>query len=113
MTFKKSEYANNYAKENYYRIPVNVPKAWEIPIKARAKEYANGSISAYIKRLIEEDIKSRFTNGGGEHKWLAEYTTAAYTDSRWPAPSLAAPRLGPCGGAHYDSNFSSLLTRAA
>lgn len=65
MTFNKSEYANNYAKENYYRIPVNVPKTWEIPIKARAKECANGSVSAYIKGLIEKDIKARFTNGGG------------------------------------------------
>lgn len=64
MSFNKKEYDYNYAKEKYYRIPVNVPKSWETPIKARAKECANGSVSAYIKGLIEQDIKDRFSGGG-------------------------------------------------
>lgn len=53
---KKSEYDNQYAKENYDRIIVQVKKG----IKEQVKQYAikNGydSMNAYINKLIYDDM---------------------------------------------------------
>lgn len=55
------KYQREWQKENYKRLSINIPKAWEIPIKARAKQLGK-STNEYIKNLIEKDITEYYTN---------------------------------------------------
>lgn len=54
---KKSEYDNQYAKENYDRIIVQVKKGKKELIKTYAKNKGYESVNAYINTLIERDMK--------------------------------------------------------
>lgn len=49
-----SEYKNNYAKENYYRPSILLPKG----MKPMLEQYLQGeSMNNYINRLILEDLE--------------------------------------------------------
>lgn len=54
---KKSEYDNQYAKENYDRIIVQVKKGKRELIKIHAKNNGYESVNAYINSLIERDME--------------------------------------------------------
>lgn len=54
---KKSEYDNQYAKENYDRIIVQVKKGKKELIKHYAKNKGYESVNAYINTLIERDME--------------------------------------------------------
>ena len=54
---KKSEYDNQYAKENYDRIIVQVKKGKKELIKNYAKNKGYESVNAYINTLIERDME--------------------------------------------------------
>ena len=54
---KKSDYDNQYAKENYDRIIVQVKKGEKEFIKAYAKEKGYTSLNAYINELIKKDME--------------------------------------------------------
>lgn len=55
---KKSDYDNQYAKENYDRIIVQVKKGKRESIKLYAKSKGYESLNAYINTLIERDMKA-------------------------------------------------------
>ena len=55
------KYQREWQKENYKSISINVPKSWEIPIKARAK-MLNKSTNEYIRDMIEQDIAQYYKN---------------------------------------------------
>ena len=54
---KQSEYDNQYAKENYDRIIVQVKKGKKELIKNYAKNKGYESVNAYINTLIERDME--------------------------------------------------------
>lgn len=56
MSFDKRKYDQEYVKEKYYRIPLQVPKDWKEPIKEKAKEDGYNSITAWIKNMIENKL---------------------------------------------------------
>lgn len=56
MSFDKVKYDNDYAKNNYDRIPINVPKGQKEVIKFHAKKKGFESINAYINDLIRKDL---------------------------------------------------------
>lgn len=61
MAFEQFKYQNDYNKEKYDRIPINVPKGKKELIKAYALSNGYGSINAYVIALIDEDMNK--TNG--------------------------------------------------
>lgn len=56
MAFEQFKYQNDYNKEKYDRIPINVPKGKKETIKAYALSKGYGSINAYVIALIDEDM---------------------------------------------------------
>jgi len=56
-TFDKTKYDNDFAKNKYDRIPLQVPKGQKELILEYAKSKGYNSINAYIKKLIEDDMK--------------------------------------------------------
>lgn len=63
MGFNKVKYDNEYAKNNYDRIALNVAKGDREKIKKHAITKGYESITEYIKALIYQDM-----NGGGTEK---------------------------------------------
>lgn len=53
--FNATNYKNQYAKDNYDRIALTVPKGLKDIIKKRASEL-NVSINEYINSLIRKDM---------------------------------------------------------
>lgn len=56
MTFDKKKYDQQFTKENYDRIPLNVKKGEKAKIAEYAKEKGYNSITEYIKELIRRDM---------------------------------------------------------
>lgn len=54
-TKEKFSRINKYNKENYYRPNVILPKEYEEQIKRKAEKA--GSMSKYIKQLIDRDLE--------------------------------------------------------
>lgn len=52
----KTEYKNNWQKENYDRINLTVPKGRKAAIQAHAVEHGE-SVNAFIARAIEETME--------------------------------------------------------
>ncbi len=52
----KTEYKNNWQKENYDRINLTVPKGRKAAIQAHAAEHGE-SVNAFIARAIEETME--------------------------------------------------------
>lgn len=61
MAFDKKKYDQQYIKDNYARIPINVKKSEKEIILNRAKEKGFPDITKYIKDLIDKDIQSSKT----------------------------------------------------
>lgn len=57
--FDQNKYINEFAKEKYDRIPLQVPKGHKDIILQHATARGYKSINAYIKALIEEDMKKK------------------------------------------------------
>lgn len=62
MAFNKKEYDQKYAKENYYRVALQVPKDWKEPMQAKAAEEGL-STNEWIRRAIHEKLSDN--SGGG------------------------------------------------
>lgn len=56
MTFDKKKYDQQFTKENYDRIPLNVKKGEKAKIAEFAKKKGYNSITEYIKELIRRDM---------------------------------------------------------
>lgn len=56
MTFNKMKYDNDYQKENYDRIILNVKKGEKDKIKEYAKIKGYESMNQYINSLIRQDM---------------------------------------------------------
>lgn len=57
MTFDKKKYDQNYAKNNYDRIALNVKKGDRELISEYAKLRGYNSLTDYIKQLIYTDME--------------------------------------------------------
>lgn len=57
MAFNQSEYANNYAKEKYDRLNIQVPKGQKAVIEAHWKRLGYKSLNSYVNELIQNDMK--------------------------------------------------------
>lgn len=55
-TFNKSEYDNNYVRNNYDRISVTVPKGLKAQLQAHA-EHRRESLNGFIQRAIREAVE--------------------------------------------------------
>lgn len=56
MTFDKRKYDQQFTKDNYDRIPLNVKKGEKAKIAEYAKSKGFSSITEYIKELIRRDM---------------------------------------------------------
>lgn len=57
MAFNQSEYANNYAKEKYDRLNIQVPKGQKAVIEAHWKRLGYRSLNSYVNELIQNDME--------------------------------------------------------
>lgn len=64
MSFNKTTYDNNYQRENYDRIALNVKKGEKEKIKKYAEIKGYDTITEYIKAILYEDMKKN--QGGGD-----------------------------------------------
>ena len=58
MTDERKKYLNNYDKENYKRIPLNL-RLDEYKELKQAAEAAGESVNGFIKKAIKEKIRGR------------------------------------------------------
>ena len=56
MTFNKKKYDQQYQKENYDRIALNVKKGDKAVIAEHAKKRGFNSITDYIKHVVYKDM---------------------------------------------------------
>lgn len=61
MAFDANTYYNNYKKEHYKRIPVEIDKAYYSDVLVPAAEAKGIGISTYIKEAIREKIEREST----------------------------------------------------
>lgn len=64
MPFNKTIYDNNYQRENYDRIALNVKKGEKEKIKKYAEIKGYDTITEYIKAILYEDMKKNQGGGG-------------------------------------------------
>lgn len=55
--FDKKKYDNNYAKENYDRILITMPKGEKEKIKIATEKKGYKSVNEYIRETIKKDIE--------------------------------------------------------
>ena len=55
--FNQSKYANEFAKKNYDRLNIQVPKGQKAVIEAHWKTKGYKSLNAYVIDLITQDMK--------------------------------------------------------
>lgn len=55
--FNQSKYANEFAKKNYDRLNIQVPKGQKAVIEAHWKTKGYKSLNAYVNDLITQDMK--------------------------------------------------------
>lgn len=60
MAFNKVAYNNNFTKENYDRLNIQVPKGQKSTIEEHWKSRGYKSLNSYVNDLITKDM-----NGGG------------------------------------------------
>lgn len=74
---KRTDYKNQYAKENYDRVGLMLPKGMKEQIKAHLIESGNKSINAFIIRTIESVLNPNHivsdTMGVGSISYSKEY----------------------------------------
>ncbi len=54
--FNQSKYVNDYAKDNYKRLAVFVPKAAYPALEARFKALGYTSLNSYVNSLLAADL---------------------------------------------------------
>lgn len=57
MAFDQQKYVQEYAKENYYRPSIILPKSYKEPLRNLANRYAGGSVSKFITDAVDEYIQ--------------------------------------------------------
>ena len=57
MGFDKIKYDNDYAKNNYDRLIINVPKGQKAIIKEHFTELGYKSLNEYVNALIRADFE--------------------------------------------------------
>ena len=67
MAFNQSKYANEFAKEKYDRLNIQVPKGRKAIIETRWKEKGYKSLNSYINDLINKDIDQGAGEGNGQN----------------------------------------------
>lgn len=73
--FNKNKYINEFAKENYDRLNIQVPKGQKAIIDEYAKFNGFKSLNSYVNQLIKEDMK-----GNTNRTESAEYILTASID---------------------------------
>lgn len=61
--FNKSKYNNEFTKENYDRLNIQVPKGQKAVIDEHAKFNGFKSLNAYVNQLIKEDMQGHVERG--------------------------------------------------
>ena len=56
MAFNQSKYANEFAKEKYDRLNIQVPKGHKAIIEEHWKAKGYKSLNSYVNALIEQDM---------------------------------------------------------
>lgn len=56
MPFNQSKYANEFAKEKYDRLNIQVPKGKKSSIEKHWREKGYKSLNAYVNDLINHDM---------------------------------------------------------
>lgn len=57
MAFNQSKYANEFAKEKYDRLNIQVPKGQKAVIEAHWKSRGYKSLNSYVNDLIARDME--------------------------------------------------------
>lgn len=57
MGFNQSKYANEFAKEKYDRLNIQVPKGKKSIIEEHYKNKGYKSLNAYVNNLIDRDMQ--------------------------------------------------------
>ena len=67
MAFNQSKYANEFAKEKYDRLNIQVPKGHKAIIEEHWKAKGYKSLNAYVNDLIRKDMEDTQNKeiGGG------------------------------------------------
>lgn len=60
--FNSTEYKNNFQKEKYDRIIVNVPKGEKDAINERAKQCGYKSLNSFVVDAIHEKMNTNHSN---------------------------------------------------
>ena len=55
--FNQTKYVNEYVREKYDRLNINVPKGKKELIKAHWKKKGYESLNSYINHLIDQDME--------------------------------------------------------
>ena len=58
MPFNQSKYANDFAKQNYDRLNIQVPKGQKAVIEEHWRNRGYKSLNAYVNELIKKDMES-------------------------------------------------------
>lgn len=62
--FNQSKYANEFAKEKYDRLAIQVPKGYKEIIKTHWKKEGYNSLNEYVNKLIQKDMQTEW--GGAQ-----------------------------------------------
>lgn len=62
--YNESKYKNDFAKKNYDRIALNVPKGMKQKIEEYRKQKGYKSLNDYINEVIREDMYENNKNTG-------------------------------------------------
>lgn len=57
--FNQTQYQNNFNKEHYDRLNIQVPKGQKAVITEHYKAHGFKSLNEYVNYLIREDMKSK------------------------------------------------------
>ena len=57
MNFDKKKYDQNYAKEHFKRVPLDMPTSEYEAMKENMKAKGETKVNAYIRKLIAKDIQ--------------------------------------------------------
>lgn len=59
MPFNESQYANNFAKEKYDRLNIQVPKGQKAVIEGHWRSLGYKLLNSYVNEVIQKDMNKR------------------------------------------------------
>ena len=68
MPYNQSKYANQFTKENYDRLNIQVPKGQKEIIEKYRKAKGYKSLNLYINSLIKKDMEAELGGGNLENE---------------------------------------------